>query len=173
MVRGAERLIWAAFRVAVFAVAAFGLAMLGASGCSSSAHAPADGGACGCSIDPTTHIMHMSLDCYCAAYGCENAAPAVCAGSTSAQSWTVACDLNVFSSQTFGGPFYWVTDPSGTLVGIQVGSDTTPYACPSDPTLTSLAVRAGRFPDASCAVRDCSCDAGAGCATPPDASADR
>ncbi|MFL5306595.1 MAG: hypothetical protein ACJ8F1_15365 [Polyangia bacterium] len=162
MVRGVGRRVFAAFAVVASAVM----------GCSSGAHAPADAGSCGCYIDPTTHALQMSLDCYCAAHDCRNAAPVACSGSSSPYSWTVACGLNVFTSPSFGGPFYAVTDQSGTLVGFQATSDTTLYSCPTDPTLTALVVRAGRFPDAACAVQDCACDAGAPCTTTQDAGAD-
>jgi hypothetical protein len=85
----------------------------------------------------------------------------------------VACGLNVFSSPSFGGPFQWVTDQSGTLVGIQLTTDAPPlYSCPSNPTLSALVVRAGRFPDTSCAVQDCACDAGGTCTAAQDAGAD-
>lgn len=125
---------------------------------------PADAAACGCGLEADAGLsptLTMSWDCYCATFGCERGpGSAVCA----AGHFFSACGLEFFTIETAGGPETWVFDASGALVGAELGSDSSEYSCPSDPSVRSYRLRAGRFPDPSCAMVECPCaDGGAAC----------
>jgi len=120
-----------------------------------------DAGACGCGVQNGT--LTVSWECYCAKWGCTWAIPA-CESFRNRQIYS-ECGLIAETVETAGGPWISVWDSSGKLVGSQSGSDTAPYACPSDPSLTAFQLRAGEFPAARCTAMSCSCgDGGTSCA---------
>jgi hypothetical protein len=129
--------------------------------------------ACGCQLEGdagAVQTLTMSWDCYCGTFACPSASSfAVC----SPGHFFTACGLEVFTTDTPGGPERWVFDASGAMVGVELASDSSDYTCPSDPRVRSLRLRAGHFPDPSCPMVECPCvDGGAACG-PEDGGADR
>jgi hypothetical protein len=110
---------------------------------------------CDCHLEQdATETLVVPWDCYCA-YRYDCARTLSDPGSEISGGTRVdypACSLTTLTIQTPGGPWIWVFDGTGNLVGHQHTSDTAPPAltCPSDPTLASTRIRAGRFPDPTC-----------------------
>jgi hypothetical protein len=130
--------------------------------------APADAAACGCALSSDGWTLTMSLSCLCSVYGCAGSKSACGMNRVSYPS----CGLVVDTTSTFGGPNLRVYDEFGNLVGEQYSSDTSDYFCPSDRSLHAARVRAGQFPDPSCAAEPCTCaDGGSVCAPAMDAGA--
>jgi hypothetical protein len=95
----------------------------------------------------------MTWDCFCNRFGgCTE--PLTCSAATHERIDYASCGLSVVAGSS-SGVSSSVYDPSGALVGRTVVSDSTPYTCPSNPSLTAQSVRAGQFPDASCAGASC------------------
>jgi hypothetical protein len=133
--------------------------------------ATGDAAACGCTLD-SNGVLTVSWACYCGQAGCFATKPTC--GTTNVKVYA-GCDLVVTSLDTAGGPWLWVFDSPGQLVGRQETADVGYYECPSDPSLRGSRIRAGVLPDATCeeAVA-CSCVDGGGTACAmSDAGADR
>jgi hypothetical protein len=122
--------------------------------------ADSDAALCGCVVSGST--LTVSWDCYCKRWGCNDLQPACEAFRT--RTGYSDCDLVTDTVELGGGPWISVFDSSGGLVGSQSTSDTSAYECPSDPSVTGLTLRAGRFPEPSCAGVACPCtDGGTSC----------
>jgi hypothetical protein len=155
------------------------VAVLAAVGCSRSLEAPDGGGiagdtgvasdpaACNCKLDGYT--LTMSWDCFCKAFDCTKKS-AMCEGGGLQEQWIKGCGLSQYSIETVGGPFRWVYDGSGNLVGEQASSDVSEYHCPSAPEIASTTVRAGQFPDACNSSTVCACSPDGGSCDPTDAA---
>ncbi|HXU61236.1 MAG TPA: hypothetical protein VN962_06000 [Polyangia bacterium] len=122
--------------------------------------ARADTGSLSCTCQSDTQALTIPFDCYCARYRCDEAQPAF--ACTGGQSWTVGCGLTAQTIQTAGGDEIRVWDQSGKLVGVQSGSDTSPFVCPTNQGIQRFLLRAGTLPDSCATAIDC-CDAGTGC----------
>lgn len=107
----------------------------------------------------------MSWDCFCRAFGC----PAARFGPTCSGQAIQGCGLSQYSILTVGGPYRWVYDGNGALVGEQISSDTGDYQCPSAPELGAHTVRAGQFPDTCNSSTVCQCSPDGGSCDPTDA----
>ena len=122
--------------------------------------------ACDCHVE--NYTLTMSWACFCAKFGCADPLPAC----NSHRKAYPGCGL---VADDFSGPFgpsISVWDESGVLVGREYGSDTSSYQCPSDPSIQGFSVRAGRFPDATCAEVACTCNGTAMSCPIPDAGVD-
>ena len=98
--------------------------------------------------------LTMSWDCFCERFGCEGRLQNDCRDHQQRIDYPV-CGLTVIQAVPAGGPIGSVYDSGGHMVGGFRASDTSPYVCPSDPTIEALTVRAGTFPAATCAEKDC------------------
>jgi len=144
-----------AWRPVVWLIAVAVWAASAASGCSRNLTSGdggvlADPAACGCKIDETGTLT-MSWDCYCRdASHCQ---PFRCPAASS----YVACGLTVLWQDTSAGVNSWVYDNSGAMVGIDYHWDIGRDVCPTDPSLWSSHVRAGKLPDPTCDKASCRC----------------
>ena len=147
-----------------------GMAGGGSPGTDSGADGTPDPAACDCRVEDAT--LFLSLACFCAewgsSWGCPDPQRRCTPGTNMSPTAYPVCGLMTETQQTFAGPFLWVWDASGKLVGRQIASDTSMwFGCPSDPSLVARRVRAGRFPDPSCEADACSCVvAGEACVVP-------
>jgi hypothetical protein len=111
-----------------------------------------DSTACDCHVEGSgaDATLVMSWSCYCANVGgCTRTFPAQCTDFRERIDYPL-CGMTILHVMTAGGPMDDVYDCNGTLIGTRFGSDTGPYACPSDPTITAFRARAGTFPAATC-----------------------
>jgi hypothetical protein len=125
---------------------------------------------CGVESDSGTSVLTMSWSCFCAAFGCRPANSCADVGGFNVQRTSYSdCALTTYTVDLAGGPETQVYDSSGAEVGALLTSDTTQYACPADPSVRNLRVRAGRFPDSTCQGSTCACngDAGPACSSAP------
>jgi hypothetical protein len=148
-------------------------------GCKDSASSSADGplsgdasdapAACDCRVEASDaglgdRVLTMSWSCYCAsgyADGCKRTLEEQCATGTRGRVDYPSCGLTVLQISGAFGPYEDVYDQDGKLVGAMASSDSNSYVCPNDPTLSGFVLRAGRFPEASCAPVPTTClDAG-------------
>lgn len=131
---------------------------------------PVDAPACSCHIEGG--VLMMTLGCLCEAGYCEPSAPP-CSGPQGAAPRTSypACGLTTVTQQTIGGPNAWVYDWAGKLVGKEMSGDSSWFVCPSDPNIKATHVRAGRFPEPTCAGTPCACADGVTTCDVPDAGA--
>jgi hypothetical protein len=119
-----------------------------------------DAAQCACAM--LNSALTMSWECYCATYGdCSQTLSQIqthpaCDGRrrTDFQSCGLDPGFSVLDFNNIGTTSY-VYDSSGRLVGAYSVSDNLPYACPSDPSITSQSIRVGTFPDPSCLGRAC------------------
>lgn len=131
----------------------------------SSERSTTDGRSCGCRVE-ADGVLTMTLECSCqqvtgsCGFDRDDAQGADLCGGRDRIDY-VDCELSVVELNNIGNTAY-AFDPSGELVGTRSTSDTSDYVCPDDASLTSLRVRAGRFPAASCQSRSCG-----GCNTSP------
>lgn len=125
-----------------------------------------DAAACDCRVENFT--LTMSWACFCAKFTCTDRQPA-CGSNRTAYP---GCGLTADNLHTVGGPWISVWDESGALVGRHYSSDTSDYQCPSAPSLHAAQVRAGRFPDATCAEVPCTCTGGMTTCAAGDGGAD-
>ena len=113
----------------------------------------------------------LSWDCYCQVTDCSQRLADTDALGCGTRTDYPGCGMVTLTNQTPGGPWIRVFDSSsGTLVGVQSGSDTSDYQCPVDTTLSSFTRRAGQFPAASCTAVACAPGVCSSCAG--DAGAD-
>lgn len=146
------------------------LGLAGLLGCGGSSSPPVDGGgvkdggrdtgAISCTCQADTQALTIPFDCYCSMHRCDEAQPGFACMAN--QTWTVGCGLVAQTIQTAGGDEIRVWDTSGKLVGVQNGSDTSPFVCPTDQGIQRFLLRAGTLPDSCATASDC-CDAGTGC----------
>jgi hypothetical protein len=128
--------------------------------------ATGDAADCGCVFEGDAFTLRVSWECFCAKWGCAATKPA-CSQGLEKRKGYASCGLVTDTLDHIGGPSISVWDSSGALVGKQIASDTTTYACPSDPSVMGNRVRAGRFPEASCEAVACTCvDGGSSCPVP-------
>ena len=125
-----------------------------------------DAAACDCRVENFT--LTMSWACFCAKFTCTDRQPA-CGSNRTAYP---GCGLTADNLHTVGGPWISVWDESGALVGRHYSSDTSDYQCPSDSNPHAGQVRAGRFPDATCAEVACTCTGGTTTCAAADGGAD-
>lgn len=133
--------------------------------CTADAGAPTDAGdasSCDCFIDPNVRVgtVLMSWDCFCQRYDCSERLPGDHACDNTRRDDYPACGLTVLTTGgIIGGPTIRVFDlASGNLVGEHVSSDVPEFSCSADPgfpTNGAFDVRAGRFPDTTCASVSC------------------
>jgi hypothetical protein len=113
--------------------------------------------ACGCYIDPAGYLR-MSSECLCqllTAQRCrlspEQIAAEYAPGCGRSRTDHPACGLLVLRFDSISCPQLYVFDAAnGRLVGVQACSDTSSYRCPSEPSVESVKLRAGRFPHPQC-----------------------
>jgi len=122
--------------------------------------AAADTGSISCACQSDSQSLTIPFDCYCQMHDCQIPQPAF--ACTANQTWTTGCGLTALTIQTAGGDEIQAWDSSGKLVGIQNGSDTSPYVCPTNHGIQRFLLRAGQLPD-TCATAVGCCDAGTGC----------
>ena len=141
------------------------LVWLTAAGCGSKSLAPtADGAvdhplgdAAGCMCQADTQTLTISWDCFCQKYDC-NQIEEISNCSQTIGVWTRGCGFDEYTVDTAGGPETWVYDQTGKLVGAQVASDTSPYACPGNLGIQRFQLRAGQFRPDTCNSRiTCNC----------------
>ena len=115
---------------------------------------PVDALPCACEVD--AGVMTMTWNCYCEKFGCDWSLPPpqrpMCESLVRVD--YPECGLTRHTGTGFG-VFEHVFDSSGRLVGATVVSDTSPYACPSDPQIQANTVRSGRRPEPSCSAAEC------------------
>ena len=150
------------------------LSLLAGAGCGSKSLDP-DGGrpgkdasgeqavsACQCTAD--TEALTVDWACYCALHDCTQTQQQYgCSGGLG--TWTRGCGFDEYTVDTAGGPEIWAFDETtGTLVGAQLATDDSVFACPNNLGLQRFELRAGQFrPDTCNGVTSCDCaDAGAG-----------
>ena len=125
-------------------------------------------GSCGCQIegDGFAATLVMSWDCYCTAYksGCTRDIATVCTDFRQRIDYP-GCGLTVLRIMSAGGPIDDVFDQDGKLVGAYSSTDTGPFACPSNPSLTGFHMRAGRLPEDSCQGVACGACTSPACST--------
>lgn len=128
----------------------------------------ADAAACSCQIvdgvqrgPVLARVLTMSWACYCQKYDCTR--PPSC---SPAGQWTRGCGLDEDTEQGSSGPESWVYDQSGQLVGVDLATDSDQWSCPSDPSMSASAVRAGQFPDTCNTAVTSSCPADGGAISP-------
>ncbi len=114
-----------------------------------------DPAACGCHIEDGELVTSWACRCN-GAGSCGNETPANHCGTGLRDRIDYPdCGLTVYRATTANGPADSVFDRDAQLVGWSSSSDTVPFACPTDPSLTSAHVRAGVFPASSCEARTC------------------
>ena len=115
--------------------------------------APSDPAPCPCQLEGSgaDATLVMSWSCYCASYGdgCTRTFPAQCTDFRQRIDYPL-CGMTILRVMTAGGPNDDVYDCNDRLIGARFASDTSPYACPSDPTMTAFRARAGTLPAATC-----------------------
>jgi hypothetical protein len=106
----------------------------------------------------------MSWDCYCRAtfsdcrfdYAAISAQLQPAAGCEGRQRTDYPdCHLLVLELNNIGRTQYVFDARTGSMVGTTSSSDTSPYACPSDPQVTGQNVRTGIFPEPGCRSVSC------------------
>ncbi len=136
-------------------------------GCGSKSLTPGDGGnpgddghvadAAGCICQADTQTLTISWDCYCQLYQC-NGVETVSNCASTLGVWTHGCGFDEYTQETVGGTEIWVYDQTGKLVGAQIGTDTSVFACPDNQGLQRFLLRAGQFrPDTCNSVVTCNC----------------
>jgi hypothetical protein len=137
--------------------------------CTSDEGGPADAGdwtSPDCFIDPTLGLggaVVMSWDRFCQGHDCSERLPSGAACNNARRDDFPGCGLTVMTSGfVIAGPTFSVFDlASGKLVGKQLSSDIPEFTCSSASTFPSngaFGLRAGRFPDTTCASVSCVSD---------------
>lgn len=118
---------------------------------------PVDGGPCDCHLEGSGSdaTLVMSWSCYCASYGdgCTRTLPTQCTDFRRRIDYPL-CGMTILRVMSAGGPIDDVYDCNDRLIGARIASDTSPYACPSDPSMTAQRARAGTVPAATCSELD-------------------
>jgi hypothetical protein len=107
---------------------------------------------CGCTLeaDPTIQLT-MPWDCFCDTFTCDRQLATTPPACTSQRRVDYPnCGLTAITGLPAFGLTNPVFDSAGQLVGLTAISDSSPYMCPSNPTLKANQVRGGRYPDATC-----------------------
>ena len=154
------------------------LALLTVAGCGGKSSSPDGGkpgtdaaaehslppGGCQCTTD--TQTLTIAWDCYCALHDCKNTEPQY-GCETGVGTWTRGCAFDEYTADTPGGPEIFSFDSTGQLVGAQLATDTSVFACPDNSALQRFLLRSGQFrPDTCNGVNSCTCanlDAGQPC----------
>jgi hypothetical protein len=143
------------------------LAALAVAGCASKSltptvdaaadHPVAVTDAAGCMCQADTQTLTISWDCYCQLYSCNGIETITnCAGTPGV--WTRGCGFDEYTVDTAGGPEIWVYDQTGKLVGAQMATDDSVFACPDNHGLQRFLMRAGQFRPETCnGVATCNC----------------
>ena len=126
---------------------------------------PADAAACDCHVE--NYTLTMSWACFCAKFGCADPLPAC---NSHRRTPRMRPGRRGFQRPLRTIPLRVGRKRRARRSRIWFG--TSPYQCPSDPSIQGFSVRAGRFPDATCAEVACTCNGTAMSCPIPDAGVD-
>ncbi len=140
------------------------VAALAVAGCGSKSLTPTDGGkdhqvadAAGCMCQADSQTLTISWDCYCQLNNC-NGVETISNCAETLGVWTHGCGFDEYTQDTVGGTEIWVYDQTGKLVGAQLATDDSVFACPDNQGLQRFLLRAGQFrPDTCESVTTCNC----------------